>query len=707
MHYVELNVGGTARPRSSTCKRAHVVAIAPRPSVEPPRSIAYGHCVMSDDDGMDEAALREVLACMSVGVSVIDDQGRMLYFNPAAEKLVGIGPSDEPPDAWPRIYGLYKPDEVTPFPTAELPAVRALNGQVTDDVAMFVDNRVVSRRHLCVSGRPWKRGGAVVVFHDVAARRRDEEELRKHRWFLESIVEEVPLMIFVKDARELRFERFNRAGETLLGIKREEMLGKNDYDFFPKEQADFFTTRDRETLELGKVVDIAEEPIRTASGTRWLHTRKVPILDERGHANYLLGISEDITERKVAAEALRKANELLEQRVSDRTAELEQANERLREAAHQKDQFLAILSHELRNPLAPILSGLYVLERMPADSEHAQRARAVIGRQVSHLTRLVDDLLDVSRIAHGKVQLKRERVDLDELAQRTAEDLRSIFAKHDVELEVQRPPSGVWVNGDATRLAQAIGNLLTNAAKFTPRGGKATITVRADVERGDAVLVVTDTGSGITPEVMRGLFEPFAQADTTLDRSKGGLGLGLALVKGLVEMHGGSVSVVSAGLGSGATFAIRLPLDVAAVPARRRPQSERDSRHWRVLIIEDNIDAADTLKDALELVGHVVEVAHDGPRGIAEAKTFAPDVVLCDIGLPGMNGYEVAEAFRRDAELGRIALVALTGYAQPEDVAKAMKAGFDAHLAKPPTMDALAGTVDKAVCARRGRSAAT
>lgn len=651
---------------------------------------------------MDEVALREVLACMSVGVAVIDARGHIVYFNAAAEKLVGLGPSDDEPEAWPRIYGLYKADEVTPFPPAELPAVRALRGEVIDDVAMFVDNDVVSKRHLCVSARPWSRG-AIVVFHDVAARRRDEEELRKHRWFLESIIEEVPLMIFVKEASELRFERFNRAGETLLGIEREEMLGKNDYDFFPKDQADFFTARDRETLERGKVVDISQEPIRTSSGERWLHTRKVPILDEHGHPKFLLGISEDITERKEAAEALRKANELLEQRVLDRTAELERANQRLREAALQKDQFLAILAHELRNPLAPIRNGVYVLERTPSDSDRAQRARAVIDRQVTHLARLVDDLLDVSRIAHGKVQLKRERVDLDELAQRTAEDFRSIFARQNLDLDVQRAGTSVWVNGDATRLAQAIGNLLANAAKFTPRGGRATISVRADVEREEAVVVVTDTGSGIAPEVMRGLFEPFAQADTTLDRSKGGLGLGLALVKGLVEMHGGSVNATSDGLGKGATFAIRVPLVVDAVAAEIATRIARDLPRRRVFVIEDNVDAADTLKDALQLVGHVVEVAHDGPHGIAGAKAFAPDVVLCDIGLPGMNGYEVARALRHDAAFDRVALVALTGYAQPDDITKALEAGFDAHLAKPPTMDALESVVDTASRARRAQ----
>jgi PAS domain S-box-containing protein len=667
---------------------------------------------------MDEGALRGVLECMSDGVVVIDRDGRMVFFNPAAVQLVGLGPTDLAADEWPRLYGLFRPDMVTPFPPDELPSALALRDEPTDDVAIYVKNRVISEgRHLSAGGRPWrdrngKQLGAVIVFHDVGARRADEEELRKHRWFLESIVEEVPLMIFVKEASELRFERFNRAGEALLGIEREELIGKNDYDFFPKEQADFFTSRDRETLKLGQIVDIAEEPIRTASGERWLHTRKVPILDEQGQPKYLLGLSEDITERKAAAEALHAANEQLEKRVRDRTAELEHANEvlrtemaerkraenALREADHQKNQFLAVLSHELRNPLAPIRNGLYILERAPHDSDQASRARAVIDRQVGHMTRLVDDLLDISRIAHGKVQLQRKPLDLEELAQRTVEDLRSIFVESDVNLDVRGAASEVWVNGDVTRLAQAIGNLLTNAAKFTPRGGTATVSLRTELD--EAVLSVTNTGSGIAPEVLPHLFEPFAQADTSLDRSKGGLGLGLALVKGLVEMHGGTVSASSDGR-AGATFTIRLPLHIPATPTRAALHAGPNGPRRRVLVIEDNIDAADTLRDALELGGHLVEVAYDGAKGIEKARTFEPDVVLCDIGLPGMDGYDVARTMRADAKLGRVGLIALSGYAQPDDVSKAKEAGFDAHLAKPPTIEAVERNVAKVVTARR------
>jgi len=248
----------------------------------------------------------------------------------------------------------------------------------------------------------------------------------------------------------------------------------------------------------------------------------------------------------------------------------------------------------------------------------------------------------------------------------------------------------IWVNGDRVRLAQIIGNLLQNAAKFTPHGGKTTVSVQADAARGQAFLTVRDTGSGIEPKMLPRLFHPFTQADATLDRSKGGLGLGLALVKGLVEQHGGSVSAASEGLGKGAAFTISLPLDVTAarvMPAQRRAGG--DGAPLRVLVIEDNEDAADTLRVVLEFDDHVVEVANGGRDGIEKARAFHPDVVLCDIGLPEMDGYQVARTMRADPQLGRVGLIAVSGYAQPEDVAAAKEAGFDAHLAKPPSIDTL------------------
>jgi PAS domain S-box-containing protein len=403
----------------------------------------------------------------------------------------------------------------------------------------------------------------------------------------------------------------------------------------------------------------------------WVAGRWQVLKDDSGTPVRMTGINFDIDERK-------------------RAEELRASEAALREADRQKNQFLAMLSHELRNPLAPIKNSLYLLERAAPGGEQATRAQAVIDRQVGQLTRLIDDLLDVTRIVSGKVRLRREGLDLNEIVQRTAEDHRTLFAKSDVRLEVLPASAEVRIDGDWVRLAQVVGNLLQNAAKFTPRAGKATVSVQADPARGEAIVTVRDTGSGIHPDMLPRLFHPFTQAEATLDRSKGGLGLGLALVKGLAELHGGSVSAASEGLGKGAVFTVCLPLDGTAASAMPAPRDvDRKAVPRRVLVIEDNEDAADTLRDVLALDEHVVEVAYSGPDGIAKARAFHPEIVLCDIGLPGMDGYQVARAMRADPELGCARLVAVSGYAQPEDVAMSKDAGFDAHLAKPPSIDTL------------------
>ncbi len=362
----------------------------------------------------------------------------------------------------------------------------------------------------------------------------------------------------------------------------------------------------------------------------------------------------------------------------------------LEESDRQKSKFLAVLSHELRNPLAPIRNSLFILERAAPGGEQALRAKTVIARQVTQMTRLVDDLLDVTRISRGKVQLQRERLDVCDVVRRAAEDHRSVFAQNDLEFTLHLPDSPLWIDGDRTRVAQIVGNLLNNSAKFTEAGGNVFVVVEESVSLRQAIIRVRDMGVGIAPEMASRLFEAFTQADATLDRSKGGLGLGLALVKGFVEMHGGTVSVESEGLGKGAEFTVRFPLEAtttsAVAPVRR---VATNGAAGRVLVIEDNVDAADSLGEALELGAHTVEVAYSGAEGIEKARAFKPDVVLCDIGLPGMDGYAVARAMRADRELRGVSLVALTGYALPEDVAKAKGAGFDGHIAKPPDMEKL------------------
>jgi len=364
-----------------------------------------------------------------------------------------------------------------------------------------------------------------------------------------------------------------------------------------------------------------------------------------------------------------------------------EANAQLLEADRRKNEFLAVLSHELRNPLAPIRNSLYILNRATPGGEQARRALGVIDRQATHLTNLVDDLLDVTRITRNKVRLQKQRLDLNQVVHRAAEDNRTFFERNEVQLTCELAPAAVPVNADATRVAQMVGNLLHNAAKFTPHGGHAHISVAT--EAADAVVRVVDNGVGMAPETVVRLFQPFMQADQSLDRSKGGLGLGLALIKGLVEMHGGSIQAQSEGLGKGAAFVVRLPLDAEAVLARPAGRVRGPRICRRVLIIEDNLDAAESLREALELGTHEVEVAHSGPDGLDKARSFRPDVVLCDIGLPGMDGYEVARTLRQDPALRSAFLVALSGYALPEDLEKAAAAGFQHHLAKPPSVDTL------------------
>jgi len=354
-----------------------------------------------------------------------------------------------------------------------------------------------------------------------------------------------------------------------------------------------------------------------------------------------------------------------------------------------KNDFLAVLSHELRNPLAPITNSLYLLERAAPGGHQAQRARQVIERQVGQLTHLVNDLLDLTRVSRNKIQLQRQRVDLCDLVRRCAEDQRSLFERGELHFEPAVAADPIWVNADGTRVAQVVGNLLQNAAKFTGRGGTVTVSVTADRTAGHAVVAVRDTGVGMTSETLAGLFQPFMQADQTLDRSKGGLGLGLALVKGLVALHGGEVSAHSEGLGRGCRGHLhasprgrsrrqrpppraRAPSQTATRPGhrgqhRRGRQPPRSARARRPLGCR-RLQWSGRLSTALE---------------------FRPEVVLCDIGLPGMDGFDVARAFRRDDRLKGVFLVALSGYAQPEDLVRAEGAGFQRHLAKPPSLDKL------------------
>ena len=361
-----------------------------------------------------------------------------------------------------------------------------------------------------------------------------------------------------------------------------------------------------------------------------------------------------------------------------------QAVEALREADLRKDEFLATLAHELRNPLAPLVTALEVLRLRASDPAAVAQSRETIGRQVEHMRRLIDDLLDVARITRGMVDLQWEGLDLRQVIEGAVLMARPMIEQRRQSLVVNIPPQPVPLSGDPHRLTQVVANLLTNAAKFTPPEGYITI----DLEQGDAeaLIRVRDTGKGIPPEMLPLIFDLFTQVNPPIDRTEGGLGLGLTLVRKLVRMHGGQVEARSGGVGQGSEFLVRLPLHRSGLGVELQVSpslAASEQAGLRVLVVDDNVDAADTLAELLSLWGHTARVAYDGRTALAEVRSWRPDVVLLDIGLPGMDGYAVAREIRELPDLAEVRLLAVTGYGQDADRRRAREAGFDSHLTKP------------------------
>jgi signal transduction histidine kinase/CheY-like chemotaxis protein len=467
----------------------------------------------------------------------------------------------------------------------------------------------------------------------------------------------------------------NHAGAKVLGEHRA-LLVNHPFEsrIEPRDRAAFASmiveASVSERAVTGEISTVVVGPLRNIVAMRAFALR-------HGQLKILLSF-EDVTETR--AKALK----------------LEESEQALREADRRKDEFLAVLSHELRNPLTPLRNGLFVLASEPS-REQSARAFAIMDRQLDHLTRLIDDMLDVTRITRGKIELRRAKLDLREVVLRALEDHRAGLDEAGIALDQELQAGEFPLDADEARVVQVVTNLLHNAQKFTKRGGRLTVTLRA---RSPGVeLALRDTGVGIAPDVLPHVFEPFVQAPQTTARSYGGLGLGLAMVKGLVELHGGTARIESRGVGRGMQVTLWFPL---AKGARRKlpRRTPAPAASQRVLIIEDNADTSDSLRLALALAGHEVKVAHDGTTGIALARSFHPDIVLCDIGLPGMDGYEVARTLRADADLRDTYIAAVTGYARPEDVSQAEEAGFDQHVAKP-----LSGEKLERILGKRGADA--
>ncbi|HEV2856416.1 MAG TPA: chemotaxis protein CheB [Thermoanaerobaculia bacterium] len=610
----------------------------------------------------DRAKLAAIVESSQDGIIGKTLDGVITSWNAGAEKMYGYTAQEAigrpvdlivAPECRAQVAGIFEQlrqgIKVEPFETARV----RKDGQRLDVSITFSPVRDSEGRLVGASG----------IDRDISDRKRAEQQILRSQQELTDFLENASVGLHWVGPDGIILWA-NRTEMELLGYSREEYIGRHIAEF----HADPLAIEDiLQRLSARETLREYEARMVCKDGSTKYVVINSNVLWENDRFVHTRCFTRDISDRKRAEEALR-------------------------EEARRKDEFLAMLGHELRNPLAPIRNCLTILQSPAATARQKEEAFKTAERQVHHLTRLVDDLLDISRISRGKILLKRERLDLVDAVRATAEDQRIELETAGLDLEVGLPGSPIWVEGDLTRLSQTVSNVLHNAGKFTEPGGRIEVSVRAEPERGTAVVRVRDTGIGMQPELLARVFEPFSQADRGPDRSRGGLGLGLSLVKALVELHGGSVEAASPGLGRGSEVTIRFPLltgaedtDAMADPPREEPAPVR-----RCLVIEDNVDAAESMALLLNLDGHETEVAFDAAGGLEKARRFHPEVVLCDIGLPGpMDGHGLARAFRADPELREAYLIALTGYGQEEDRRRALEAGFDAHLTKPADLDVL------------------
>jgi two-component system, chemotaxis family, CheB/CheR fusion protein len=466
---------------------------------------------------------------------------------------------------------------------------------------------------------------------------------------------------------------FNRAAERIFGYEAHEVIGKNVKILMPEPDQDEHDVAINSYMRSGhaKIIGVGREVMgRRKDGS--VFPMELAVSEFRqGEERHFTGIVRDITHRKSLEHELR-------QRL-DETAEADQ----------QKNEFLAMLGHELRNPLGPMRNALHIL-KMPSAAAVADRARDVLDRQLQHLVRLVDDLLDVSRIAGGKVELRKEVIDLREPVRHACETAQPVIDAHGHRLKLDLPADPCWVEGDAVRLSQVVANLLINAAKYTDHADVILLSVKRE---GDAVTVrVRDSGVGIAAEFLPRIFDLFVQGDRTLARSQGGLGVGLTVARRLVELHNGKISATSAGPGKGSEFSVVLPIAQAAsdqLECGTQGKAESVGPGRKVLVVDDNVDACDSVAMILMAYGYDVRCLYDGLTVLPTAMQWRPDVIILDIGLPGMSGLEVSAQLRRHAQFQNTPLAALTGYGQDEDRRRSQQAGFDVHMTKPVDPQAL------------------
>ena len=618
-----------------------------------------------------------LLNVIPIGIAVADDPTcRRIWSNPAMSRLLRLPAQanvslSAPPEEHPGFKVFEEGEELPP---GKLPLQQAIaTGRevrgVKQDLLLH-DGTWVNLLNYAVPLYDETGGirGGLYVGVDITELERMQRALRQVELRWRTMAETLPNLLWT-DQPDGQCDWLSSQWSKYTGIPEKELLGLRwlDMVLHPDDR--------QRTLECWQAAcedrgayDL-EYRIRRHDGQyRWFKTRGVPIRDENGKIIYWFGSCTDIEDQK-------------------------RAEATLREADRRKDEFLAVLAHELRNPLAPIRNALQILKMPRLDKATAEGSRAMMERQVHHLIRLVDDLLDVSRVMRGKITLHRERVELASIIARAVETTQPLIQAQDHLLTISLPDESLPLEADPVRLAQVIGNLLTNAAKYTEPKGRIGLTVQR--EGNQAVVRIRDTGIGIAPDMLPRVFELFVQADHASAQSQGGLGIGLTLVRSLVALHHGTVHAHSDGLGKGSEFSVRLPLALKPKGAndceRGGPQQLATSpTGHRLLIVDDNKDAADSLAVLLRFQGHEVRVAHDGASALNVLKEYRPDMIILDLGMPGMDGYEVARRLRRLPGLEKVRLTALTGWGQQTDRRRTAEAGFDHHLVKPVELNDLA-----------------
>jgi PAS domain S-box-containing protein len=603
-------------------------------------------------------------------IFTMDLNGRITSWNVEAERVLGYTEAEALGQHFSIIFS---PDDVRQGqPDQELRTAGEV-GRAEDE-----------RWHVRKGGEPfWALGiltpthdargrhtGYSKILRDMTDRKRAEEEVRFQAQLLDTVGQAV-----IATDPDGQIIYLNGIAETLYGWPKDEAIGRNISETIVPPSAAEQAAEIMARLRAGESWSGEFMARRKGGMTFAAFVNDTPVFDSQGRLKAIIGVSTDLTDRKRLEEELR-------QRVVQ-----------LGEADRLKDEFLAVLAHELRNPLAPIRNALNIVQVRGRERRQAVRqAWEIIKRQVEQVVRLVDDLLDVSRISLGKIKLQKGPTDVAIFVARAVESSRPIIEARRHKLEVTLPDEPMLVEADPTRMAQVLMNLLNNAVKYSPEGGRIWLT--AMKEGGECVIRVRDTGMGIPAEILPKLFDLFTQAERTLDRAEGGLGIGLTLVRRLTEMHNGRVEAFSDGPGEGSEFVVRLPIlsqMPPAVPAHE-PDSGRRAKAsvmHRILVVDDNRDSADSLAMLLRLVGHDVRTVHDGRQALVVAATYQPDLVLLDIGLPGMDGFTVARHMRSQPELAGVVLVALTGYGSEEDRHQAQEAGFNHHMVKPVHFDAL------------------